>query len=328
MPLVSVIVVNWNGERLLQPCLAALQRQTYADREIILVDNGSTDSSVSLVRRKFPEVKIVELPENRGFAGGNNAGLAASRGRVIALMNNDAQADEKWLDHMMQALLSDPRVGMCASKLLFDGSGRIQSAGDGLTTAGAGYSRGLGRAEAFFPVPDFVFGACAASALYRREMIEEIGFLDEEFFFNDEDTDLNCRAQLAGWKCLYVPDGVVHHKGSATIGRLSEQHVYYHSRNLEFVWVKNMPGALMLRYAHHKVLQEIGSFCYLCLRHGKWKPFFKGKSDALRKLPLMLRRRREVQLKRRASTQHVKHLLTPLYSKEVLRQKVNQFFRG
>ena len=131
-----------------------------------------------------------------------------------------------------------------------------------------------------------MFGACGAAVLYRRRMLEEIGFLDEDFFLYDEDTDLSFRAQLAGWKCVYVPNAIVYHKGNATTGRLSDTHVYFHTRNLEFVWIKNMPGGLMLRFIHHKVVQEIGSFFYLCVRHGKWATFFKAKWDALKMAPL------------------------------------------
>ena len=127
-------------------------------------------------------------------------------------------------------------------------------------------------------MPEPVFGACGAAVLYRRRMLDEIGFLDEDFFLYDEDTDLNFRAQLAGWKCIYVPTAVAYHVANATSRRLSDLHVYYHTRNLEFVWIKNMPFEIMLRFAHHKVIQELGSLCYLCLRHGKWGPFFSGKA--------------------------------------------------
>jgi GT2 family glycosyltransferase len=159
-------------------------------------------------------------------------------------------------------------------------------------------------------------------------MLDEIGFLDEDFFLYNEDTDLSFRAQLAGWKCVYVPTAIVYHKSHATSGRLSDLHVYHHTRNLEFVWIKNMPAWLMLRYAHHKVIQEIGAFCYLCLRRMQWRPFFKAKKDALKMLPLMWRKRREIQKMKRVSNRYIQGLLTPIYSKELLKAKVRQFIRG
>jgi GT2 family glycosyltransferase len=133
---VSIIVVNWNGERLLHSCLSALYRQTHTDREIILVDNGSSDNSVSLVREHFPETRLVELVENRGFGGGKSAGLACAKGEFIALINNDTRAHERWLENLVQPMLLDPNVGFCASKLLIDGRPMINSAGACATTSG------------------------------------------------------------------------------------------------------------------------------------------------------------------------------------------------
>jgi len=327
-PQVSIIVVNWNGEDFLEGCLSRLIAQNYWEREVILIDNGSTDSSVPLVRKKFPTVKIVELSENKGFTGGNIQAFKIAGGEYIALVNNDALVDQAWLENLIQPLLSTPTIGICASKILFEDGHRIDSAGDGMTTAGVGFNRASGQDSTFFTEMEFVFGACGAAVLYRRRMLEEIGFFDELFFLYDEDTDVNFRAQLAGWKCAYVPNAVVRHKGNATAGRLSDVHVYYHTRNLEFVWIKNMPLGLMLRFAHHKLFQEIGSFCYLCLRHSKWRAFFRAKRDALRMAPKMWRKRKAIQLHRRVSNRYIGGLLTSIFSWEMARQKIIQFMRG
>jgi len=325
---VSVVVVNWNGKRFLEDCLGSLSRQTYANREIILVDNGSTDSSVSYVREKFPDVKIIELRENTGFTGGNSAGLKAADGDFVALVNNDTRADERWLENLVQPMRKDPRVGICASKLVVADTESIDSAGDGMTSAGVGFNRGHGADLNTYSSLEPVFAACAAGAVYRCKMIDEIGFLDEDFFLYDEDVDLCFRAQLAGWKCVFVPDAIVHHKGNATAVRLSDTHVYYHSRNLEFVWIKNMPAGLMLRFAHHKLFQEIGSFCYLCLRHGKWAPYFRAKRDAVKMSPRMWRKRRAIQARRRVSSSYLRSLMTSMFSFDFVRQKIRQMIRG
>jgi GT2 family glycosyltransferase len=325
---VSIIVVNWNGERFLKDCLGALSNQSYADYEIILVDNGSTDNSVCFTRDKFPAVKIVALKENKGFTGGNTAGLEIAQGAYIALVNNDAHPHQTWLENLIQPMLKDRTIGICASKLIFDNPQTVNSAGDGLTTAGVGFNRGLGRNAADFNVPEPVFGACGAAVLYRRRMLDEIGFLDEDFFLYDEDTDLNFRAQLAGWKCVYVPTAVAYHVANATAKRLSDLHVYYHTRNLEFVWIKNMPFELMLRFGHHKVIQEVGSFCYLCLRHGKWGPFFRAKRDALRMLPLMLAKRKKIQIRRRVPNRYVRSTLRSMFTMGFFKQKVKQLIEG
>jgi GT2 family glycosyltransferase len=300
----------------------------YANGEIIFVDNGSIDSSVRFVAARFPMVKIVELRSNRGFTGGNAQGFKAAEGEFIALVNNDTRLECGWLGNLIAPMLHDRTIGICASKLIFNDQRRLNSAGDGLTTGAVGFNRGLGETPTVFKNADFVFGACGAAVLYRRQMLDEIGFLDDEFFLYDEDTNLNFRAQLAGWKCVYVPDAIAWHKGNATAGRLSDTHVYYHSRNLEFVWIKNMPLGLMLRFAHHKIIQEIGSFFYLCVRHGKWRPFFRAKIDALRMLPGMWRKRRMIQARRRVSNSYIRSLMTSMFTLDFAWQKLRQLVKG
>ena len=300
----------------------------FSNPEVILVDNGSMDSSVGFSREKFPDLKIIELGENRGFSGGNLAGLNAAKGEFIALVNNDTRADPKWLEMIIQPMLQDPTVGVCASKLIFADDKKINSAGDGITTAAVGFNLGLGKDGALFNKSGPVFGACAAAVLYRRKMLDEIGFLDDDFFLYDEDTDLNFRAQLAGWKCVYVPGAVVHHVSNGTAGRLSDTHVYYHTRNLEFVWLKNMPLGPIVRFAHHKIMQEVGAFCYLCLRHGKWRPYFRAKRDALRLVPVMWKKRKEIQRRKRVSNFYLKSIMTSLFTRELIGRKIRQFIGG
>jgi GT2 family glycosyltransferase len=325
---VSIIVVNWNGERFLKDCLGALSSQTYANYEIILVDNGSSDNSISFVTENFPEVKIVSLNENTGFTGGNAAGLEVAVGDFVSLVNNDARPEKTWLENLIQPMLRNHTIGICAPKLIFENSQKVNSAGDGLTTAGVGFNRGLGKDAAEFTMPELVFGACGAAVLYRRRMLDEIGFLDEDFFLYDEDTDLNFRAQLAGWKCVYVPTAIAYHMANATSRRLSDLHVYYHTRNLEFVWIKNMPFETMLRFAHHKVIQELGAFCYLCLRHGKWGPFFRAKRDALKMLPVVLKKREKIQARKRVPNSYVRSMLTSMLTFSFFRQKMKQLIEG
>jgi hypothetical protein len=328
IPRISIIVVNWNGKSLLKDCLGPLSRQQGATCELIFVDNGSSDGSVEWVRTKFPQIKVVQLPSNQGFTGGNSAGLEAAQGEFIALLNNDTRADERCLGELILPMIRDARVGISAAKLLLDGPQVINSVGIGLTTAGVGFDRGYGEGICLYDTPERVFGACAAGVLYRRSMLEEIGFFDRDFFLYSEDVDLSFRAQIAGWKCAYVPTAIIYHKLNTTARKLSDLHVYYHTRNLEFVWVKNMPTMLMLRYLHHKIVQEFGAFCYLCLRHGKWKPFFRAKRDALKMLPAMLRKRREIQGRRRVSNAYLQSMLTSFFNKAWLRRKISQFVQG
>jgi len=325
---VSIIIVNWNGERFLKSCLEALSNQSYGNCEIILVDNGSSDNSVRFASNNFPKVKIVALRENNGFTGGNAAGLEIAQGAYIALVNNDARVEKAWLESLLRTMLQDRTIGICAPRVIFENTQTVDSAGQGITTAGVGFNRGVGGNPLDVNAPELMFGAGGAAVLYRRRMLEEIGFLDEDFFLYDEDTDLNFRAQLAGWKCAYVPTAVAYHVANATSKRLSDLHVYYHSRNLEFVWLKNMPLGIMLRFAHHKIIQELGSFCYLCLRHGKWGPFFRAKRDALKMSSVMLKKRAKIQAGKRVPNRYVRSVLTSMFTFDFFRQKTKQLFEG
>lgn len=325
MKLVSVIIVNWNGVKLIASCLEALQAQTYHAMEIILVDNGSTDGSAEFVRQYFPGVTLIQSESNLGFSGGNNLGLKYAHGDHIALLNNDAVPTKKWLEYLVNGI-EEENVGICASNILVFGTDFIDSAGDGCTTVAAGYKRGEGeRALNFFSATD-VFGACAGAALYKRELIDDIGFFDDDFFLIHEDTDLNFRARLAGWRCKFAPAAVVYHKVRSSIGNMSDMAVYYSNRNVEMVWIKNMPFLLMLKYLHHKLIMEMGSFFYFCLKHGKWKPFFLAKVDALRLLPGMLQKRKMIQKRVRIKRAELSKLLTPVLSINYLQLKYTKFF--
>lgn len=311
-PLVSVLVVTWNARELLRACLQSLRAQTFRDFEVIVVDNASEDGTPELVSQGFPEMRLVRLGENRGFAGGNAEGLRHAQGELVALLNNDAEAAPGWLEALVGAMLEDPRVGICTPKVVVKGTRVLDSAGGGLTTAFSGFKIGMGEDADRYNERRYVPGGYACACLYRRKMLEEIGFFDEDFVFNHEDTDLDLRALLAGWRCLYVPEAVVEHRVSATLGAFSERSVYYFSRNSEFVWIKNAPLGLMLRYLHHRLLYEIASFAYFGLLHGQWWPFLRGKWDALRMMPRMMAKRRKVQSLRALSGQMLRPWLTDI----------------
>lgn len=317
----SVIIVNWNGRELLADCLDSVLRQTYGCFEIILVDNGSSDDSVLFVENDYPTVKIATLSRNTGFTGGNIEGYRLATGDYIILLNNDARLTERWLEYVISAAESDPTIGFCSSKIVIDGTSRIDSAGDAFTSAFTGTKLGEYDEEGKYTQPRLVPGACAAAVLYKREMLEEIGFLDPDFFLNHEDTDLNMRAWLAGWKCLFVPEAVVYHKVSASIVPMSDTAVYYFSRNNEWVWLKNVPMGLMIRTLPQRILYEFSSFGYFCLMKGRWRPFLRGKIDAVRGMGVMLRKRKSVQALVRLREEDIMCGLVPIsiYLKNRLR---------
>ena len=199
-PAISIIIVNWNGRHLLTDCLGSLRTQTYRDYEAILVDNGSSDGSVEFVRTQFPEVHLIVLPENRGFAGGNNVGIAAATGQYIALLNNDTKADPDWLSSLVNATASGSQVGMWASKILsYDAPTVIDNTG--LLLYWDGLARGRGRLEVDsgqFDQQQEVLFPSGCAGLYRKSMLDEIGSFDEEFFAYADDVDLGLRGRLAG----------------------------------------------------------------------------------------------------------------------------------
>ncbi len=323
---ISVIIVNYNGVRYLARCLNALAQQTFSDYEVILVDNASKDDSVAFIRRAYPSVCLIESPENLGFGGGNNLGLTVAKGAYIALLNNDAFPEPDWLRHLLSGMESDPRIGICASKLVRDGSGLIDSAGDGCLTHAKGYKRGEHRSVAGYNQPEWIFGACAGAALYRRAMIDDIGFFDEDFFLIHEDTDLNFRAQLFGWSCFYVPMAVVQHAVSGSIVEESDLSIYYNNRNCDFVWIKNMPLPLLLRYLHHKILAELSAILFFGLRKKRFRLFCKAKMGMLRLLPEMLRKRRQIQAARKIPIRDLAQMLVPPWSKEYTQSRWQRLF--
>ncbi len=181
-PLISAIVVNFNGRRFIGKCLESILNQSYGVHEVIVVDNASDDGSVEHLKEHFPGIKVIRLRENIGFAGANIEGLKHADGEYIMLLNNDAEAGKDCLAGLAAAMKSNPAVGICASKVLVHGQEVIDSAGDGFATNLRGFERGRGRPSNSYNEEEEVFGASAGAALYRRAMIEEIGFLDSDFF--------------------------------------------------------------------------------------------------------------------------------------------------
>lgn len=246
--LVSVIIPHWNGIQHLQSCLSALEAQSFRAFEVILVDNGSSDGSQSFVRDAFPWVRLLELGRNLGFTGACNAGYRVSRGQYIALLNNDTEADARWLETLVDGFQRYPRAGILASKLrLFDRRDHLHAAGDYYRIDGIPGNRGVWQKDiGQFDQEEEVFSACAAAAAYRRSMLDEIDFLDNVFYFSCEDIDLGWRAQLHGWKVVYLPQAVVYHKLKATGGSVTGS--YYDGRNFFYLIWKNYPATLLWRH--------------------------------------------------------------------------------
>jgi GT2 family glycosyltransferase len=250
MPSLSVIILNHNGAPLLEDCLGSLRSQTYRDFEIIFVDNGSSDESVARAQALCPECKIITLPQNTGFAKGNNIGIQAAAGRYIVLLNNDTKADAHFLEELVRAAESGEKIGMVAPKILnFFEPRRIDSVG-GLLLCADGIGRGRGRGEIDRGQYDGLRAGLLPSgcaALYKKEMLDETGLLPEEFFAYCEDADLGLRGRWAGWSTAAAPRAVVFHKYSATGGHYSAFKMRLVERNHYFLALRNFPLWLLMR---------------------------------------------------------------------------------
>ncbi len=310
--LISVIIPNWNGGHHLPTCLDALRRQTYPRVEVLVVDNASTDGSPALLARDYPEVRLVQLAENRGFAGACNAGIRASSGPIVALLNNDTEADPRWLAEIASAFARHPEVGIVASKmLLFDQRHVFHTAGDLYGVDGVPINRGVWQEDVGqFDREEEVFSACGGTAAYRRAMLDEVGLLDEDFFFSCEDLDLAWRAQLAGYRCLYVPTAVVYHKLSATGGGVTAS--FYDGRNFLYLIAKDYPGSLLRRYWPRVVRAQlrIAWDALRAWRGAAARARLRGQLAGLWGLPRMVRKRRAVQRTRRVSDEYLESILT------------------
>lgn len=296
MPRIQVIIPNWNGRHLLPHCLSALAVQTIKDFDVTVVDNGSTDGSVTWLQEHFPHVHLIANSENRGFAAAIDQGIRAGDSEYIATLNNDAKPEPRWLQALVEAADQNVRVGMCASKMLFaDRPWLINSTGICVDRAGIAWDRHGGRPDGpqQEDSPTEVFGPCAGAALYRRAMLDEIGLFDEDFFAYLEDVDLAWRAQWAGWECLYVPGAVVFHAHSATGKEGSSFKNHLLGRNKVWLVCKNYPLPQLLWYAPLILAYDLMSVVY-SVTAGRGQGAVQGRLEALGKIPRMLAKRRQM----------------------------------
>ena len=292
-PLISVIVVNYNGKKFLPDCLNSIFQQTYFPFEVIMVDNASHDGSVGYVQQSFPGVKMFTQSTNLGFAGGTNEGIRQAEGEFILTLNNDTIITPDFIDELAQPMVSDPSVGMCASKMIFP-DGRINSTAICISRSGAAWDRGMGEPDhGQYDVAEEVFGACAGAALYRRIMLDEIGLFDEDFFLYMEDVDLAFRARLSGWKCMYVPSAQVIHVHGGTTEPGSDTSVYYGNRNLLWYTVKNFPERTLLFFIPWIIGRSIVVIPYYFLKR-KGRAIIKAKVDSMKGLQKMINKRQSI----------------------------------
>ncbi|HSP96715.1 MAG TPA: glycosyltransferase family 2 protein [Candidatus Dormibacteraeota bacterium] len=313
----SVLVVNWNGREHLEVCLGSLRRQTLPGVEIVLIDNGSSDDSLALVRERFGDaVRIVALAENRGYAGGLNAGIAAARGRYLMPLNSDTELAPECCARLVAAADAQPTTGMFAPKILeFAERGRLDNVGHRLYPDGL--SRGRGRLEldrGQYDAEEEIVLPSGCAVLLRRAMLADVGLFDEDLFAYCDDTDLGLRARLAGWRCRAVPSAVVYHKYSAASAAYSPLKAFLVERNRAWVAIKCLPAPLLLVSPLFTVAR-LGAQAWGALTHrgaaGRFAAthsplaliavLLRAYAAALAGLPATWRKRRAIQRRRRVS---------------------------
>lgn len=243
-----MIVVTWNARDDLHEMLESVAGQTLRSREVIVVDNGSVDGSTEMVRRDFPDALLLTLPENEGFAGPNNLALAHARGRFVVTVNNDVVLAPDFLEKLVACADSAPTdVFAIASKMLYyDRPDLIQTVGSGPLANGGTYNIGKDQPATAFDQPMELYAASAGATLYRKEVLDRIGFFDARLFAYGEDLDLTLRARKAGYRTWYCPDAVCYHKHSKTSATNPYFKIYLLERNRLVNLVKHFPRRYLL----------------------------------------------------------------------------------
>jgi GT2 family glycosyltransferase len=306
----SVVVPNLNGAHFLEPCLASLARQTLAADDVIVVDNGSTDGSVELVRERYPEVRLISFTENRGFAAAMNAGIAEARAGLVAFLNNDAFAEPTWLEELAACLARHPAAAAATSKLLLaDEPGRLDGAGDGLTRSFLPYVRGHGEPDdGRYGDEVEVFGASGAAAVWRASVLRELGGFDERFFAYYEDVDLSFRARLRDYEIWYAPRSVVRHTRGGTAGQHVDFALFHPVKNRWFMIVKNVPTGVVVGRLPAIAAGE-ALFWGRTIRRRAPRALVSAYREVVRRWPELRRERREIQAARTISSGRLAGLL-------------------
>jgi GT2 family glycosyltransferase len=295
-PLIEVVIPNWNGIHLLVHCLDSLRQQTWQEFSVTVVDNGSTDGSVSVLERDYPEAKILRFQENKGFSVAVNAGIRSSGAAWILLLNNDMEVEPDCLNILKERIKSVSSYDFFALRMMnFHSRNLLDGAGDGILRGGIGYR--FGTLEKYGPPYNEdreVFGACAGAALYNKKLFSKIGLFDEDFFAYLEDVDLNLRACHAGCRCFYISSAIVYHIGSATSGSMiNPLTVRLSTRNNLLVILKNYPFLLIFRCLPVICIYQV-FLLWFVIKRGNFLPYLQGMMQVISLIPRTLKKRRQI----------------------------------
>lgn len=249
-PLISIITVNYNQTQVTLDLLNSLQSVTYPNIEIIVVDNASRENPKAIINHNFPEVIVISIEENLGFAGGNNEGIRIAKGKYFLFLNNDTEVEPDFLEPMIRFMEQNPKTGMCSPKIrFFEDKDLIQYAGssdmDYLRVAS--YTIGYGQKDiGQYNKTEFTHLIHGAAMLVPRQVIEKVGFMAEQFFLYYEELDWCERIKRAGYQIAYISDSLVYHKESVSVGKSSLLQIYYKTRNRILFVRRNLKGFQLL----------------------------------------------------------------------------------
>jgi GT2 family glycosyltransferase len=291
-----------DGRVYLEMVLTSLGQQAFRDFDVTVVDNGSTDGSVEYLAQRWPDVRVIALAENRGFAAAVNRGIGASAGEYVALLNSDVELAEDWLSVLVAELDRDPGLGFVTGKVMRHSEpGMLEQAGQEMYTCGRFWPRGLDERDVGqYDERRDVAIVTAAAALYRRAALEGAGGFDEDYFLYVEDADVCLRMLLDGYRGRYVPETSAFHVRGGTVARGSETTRFYLARNTLITLLKDLPASLLLRSLPKLVLYQLH-----LLREARADGFSRTVLRAygafLRRLPATVRKRRRIQRERAIS---------------------------
>jgi len=296
-PFFSIIILYWNSDPYIRKCLDSLANQSLNDFEIIIIDNGSSEPLDQEIIQDFKnlDIKFIKLPHNIGFSAGNNLGVDHSRGKYNITLNVDAFPERDWLENIDKAIKKYPDSFFASKLIMANDNNKLDGAGDVYHFTGLVWRKYHNYDVNKTKLKEKeVFSACAAAAIYPKNAFLEVGGFDPDFFSYVEDIDLGFRLRLVGYKCVFLPDAVVHHVGSASTGRRSDFSVYYGQRNLIWTYVKNMPGLLFWIFLPFHILMNILFICLSILRR-QGKVTLRAKIDAMKRFSKILTKRNEIQ---------------------------------
>lgn len=297
MKKVTVVIPNYNGVGFLADCLRSLLEQDpdTPEYEVIVVDNGSQDGSLELIREQFPQVQIEALPVNTGFCHAVNVGIRKSESPYVILLNNDTRVSPGFVSGLYRAIERDPAIfSVSASMRMWDAPELMDDAGDRYCVLGWAYARGKGKPAKLYAQTREIFSACGGAAIYRREIFDQIGLFDEAHFAYLEDLDIGWRARIHGYRNYYEPSAEVIHYGSASTGsRYNERKTLLAAANNVYTAGKNMPILQLVFNLPFLLVGFFVKYLFFC-RKGMGQLYLQGLADGLKKLSSREGRARKV----------------------------------